>query len=88
MGILSPACPPVPMERSFRPGQRVTAHVSVDASFTEGKKSHQKKKSLFSFFSFLGLHLRHMEVPRLGIKSELQLPAYTTAHGNARSPTH
>ena len=30
-------------------------------------------------FVFLGLHLRHMEVPRLGVKSELHLPAYTTA---------
>ena len=28
---------------------------------------------------FLGLQPRHMEVPRLGIQSELQLPAYTTA---------
>ena len=38
---------------------------------------------LFSFYSFflvfLGLHLQHMEVLRLGVKSELQLPAYTTA---------
>ena len=31
------------------------------------------------FFFFLGLNMRHMEVPRLGIQSELQLPAYTTA---------
>ena len=30
-------------------------------------------------FFFLGLHLRHMELPRLGVKSELQLLAYTTA---------
>ena len=30
-------------------------------------------------FFFLWLHLRHMEEPRLGVKSELQLPAYTTA---------
>ena len=30
------------------------------------------------FFSFLGPHPRHMEVPRLGVKSE-QLPAYTEA---------
>ena len=29
-------------------------------------------------FCFLGLHLRHMEVPRLGAESELQLPPYTT----------
>ena len=34
---------------------------------------------LLSFFFFLGLHLQHMEVPRLGDKLELQLPAYTTA---------
>ena len=34
----------------------------------------------FFFFSlFLWLHLWHMEVPRLGVESELQLPAYTTA---------
>ena len=30
-------------------------------------------------FVFLGLHPQHMDVPRLGVKSELQLPAYTTA---------
>jgi len=33
----------------------------------------------FYFFCFLGSHLWHMEVPRLGVKSELQLPAYTMA---------
>ena len=31
------------------------------------------------FFAFLGPHLWHMEVPRLGVESELQLPAYTAA---------
>ena len=30
-------------------------------------------------FAFLGLNPQHMEVPRIGVKSELQLPAYTTA---------
>ena len=29
--------------------------------------------------SFLGLYLRHMEVPRLGVELELQLLAYITA---------
>ena len=29
------------------------------------------------FVLFLGLHLQPMEVPRLGVESELQLPAYT-----------
>ena len=34
----------------------------------------------FSYFSvFLGPHPRHVEIPRLGVESELQLPAYTTA---------
>ena len=48
-----------------------------------------------SFF-FLGPHPQHVEVPRLGIELELQLPAYTTvtsatyitAHGSDRSSTH
>ena len=34
----------------------------------------------FFFFSrFLGPHSQHMEIPTLGVKLELQLPAYTTA---------
>ena len=36
--------------------------------------------SIYLFiFVFLGSHLRHMEVLRLGVESELQLLAYTTA---------
>ena len=56
--------------------------------------------SLFFFFFKGPHHLRHMEVPRLGFKSELPIPqplqlrirtasvTYTTAHGNAQSLTH
>ena len=33
----------------------------------------------FCLFVFLGLHPQHMEVPRLEVKSELQLLAYATA---------
>ena len=33
----------------------------------------------FFFYWFLGPHLQHMEVPRLGVKSELQLQACATA---------
>ena len=33
----------------------------------------------FSLSVLLGLHLRRVEVPRLGVESELQLPACTTA---------
>ena len=54
-------------------------------------------------FVFLGLHLQHMEFPTLGVESELQLLAYstatampdpslicdlTTAHSSAGSSTH
>ena len=41
----------------------------------------------FSFFAFLGLHLQCMEVPRLEVESELQLPAYPTATAT-RDPSH
>ena len=37
------------------------------------------RKLTFFFFVLLGLYLSHMEVPRLGVESELQLQAYTAA---------
>ena len=39
----------------------------------------QMHNAFLSLFFFTELHPQHMEVPRLGIKSKLQLPAYTTA---------
>ena len=39
----------------------------------------------FFFFVFLGPHPCHKEVPRLGVKSELQPLSYTTTHGNSGS---
>ena len=41
---------------------------------------NQHKPHFFFLVSFRvsGPHPWHMEVPRLGVKSELQLPAYTT----------
>ena len=33
----------------------------------------------FFFFPLIQPHPRHMDIPRLGVKWELQLPAYTTA---------
>ena len=38
-------------------------------------------------FLFLGLHLQHMEVPRLGIDLELELQAYIRATA-MRDPIH
>ena len=59
----------------------------------EGASSPKAKDAIFLpsyllpvvlFFAFLllffwGLHLQHIEVPRLGAEPELQLPAYATA---------
>ena len=42
----------------------------------------------FFFLGFLGLHPRHMEVPRLGVKPELQLLAYTTVTAMLDPLTH
>ena len=44
-----------------------------------GEGEHDATLLTPSVFCFLGLHLWHMEFPRLGIESELQLPAYATA---------
>ena len=41
--------------------------------------SYIKGFVLFCFLAFLGPYPWHMEVPRLGVQSELQLLAYTTA---------
>ena len=38
-------------------------------------------------FTFLGPHSQHMEVPKLGVTLELQLPAYATATAT-RDPSH
>ena len=38
-------------------------------------------------FCLLGLHPRHMEVPRLGVQLELLLMAYTTATA-MKDPSH
>ena len=44
--------------------------------------SNNSTKGMTSFsnqlFFFKGPHPQHMEIPRLGVESELQLPAYTT----------
>ena len=41
----------------------------------------------FFFFCFFGLYPRHGEVPKLGVESELELPAYTTDIAT-KDPSH
>ena len=38
------------------------------------------RKPVKPLFSLLGLHLRPMEVPRLGVELELQLPPWGPSH--------
>ena len=42
----------------------------------------------YLFIYILGPHLQHMEVPMLGVQSDLQLPAYTRACSNPGSLTY
>ena len=66
-------------------GKRTGLEIRVLPGFLPDDPTHQPsglwwvpvtyKKILFFF---LWSHLQHMDVPRLGVKSELQLPAYTT----------
>jgi len=56
---------------------------------SQGWYMEKSGESFFFFFPcLLGMHLLHMEVPRLGVESELQLLTYTTAHSNAGILTH
>ena len=59
-----------------------------EKQYSHGSKKKERRKDerlffffffFFFFFWFLGPYLQHTEVPRLGVQSELQLPAYTTA---------
>ena len=45
----------------------------------QGKRQGFFVLGFLLLFAFLGPHPRHMELPRLGVKSELQTLAYTTA---------
>lgn len=42
-------------------------------------KNHLSFSLSLFFFPFLGLHPQHMEVPTLGVKLELELPAFASA---------
>ena len=53
--------------------------VQLYVRFLCGFLSLSLSLSLFFFFVFLGPLPQHLEVPRLGVESELQLQVYTTA---------
>ena len=55
--------------------KNVYIHILYNIHFATQQKLIQH---CIFFFFFSEPHLGHMEVTRLGVKSELQLPAYTT----------
>ena len=57
--------------------------VRVVPSPTVGRLADSSDLAFYLFFVFVGPHPWHMEVPRLGVESELQMPAYTTATATA-----
>ena len=70
--------------------KRKKSYCFIDTQFLLGvRKAFQvvggdgcEHGEFFFFFGlFLQLHMRHMEVPRLGVKSRLWLPAYGIATG-------
>ena len=100
-------------ERYKAKSEKATIHGTIqrtlDSSFQNPLpgESHRMRSilpvAIYLFICFLGLHPQHTEVPGLGVKSELYLPAYATAtamqdpshvcdlhhsSGNARSLTH
>ena len=60
-------------------------YFECSSNFISAEDSHSEllffaiKNFLSFFFFFFFCFLGHMEVPRLGVQSELQLLAYTTA---------
>ena len=61
--------------------------VAVRISLLKLQKNNPRSQGLFSFFFFLQLYPRHMEVPNPGVELELQLLAYATAMATL-DPSH
>ena len=63
---------------SRKDGPELLFSLQSAACLLGGQGSFFKKKNFF-FYIFIEPHPWHIEVPRLGVESELKLPAYTTA---------
>ena len=69
---------------SFGVGPGSDAQLCGSLAVTLGKF----RSSSFLFFGLFWPPLWHMKVPRLGVKWELQLPAYVHSHGSAGPEPH
>ena len=73
---LGPGCTSALSEAPWTTGMRSLSPQATSHNNAGGNESQNVCFVLFCFV-FLGLHLQPMEVPRLKVKSELQLLAYT-----------
>ena len=73
------------LPRSGSPGSMHICNFNFNQSIQMAFQKSYHKSSFPELFVYLfiyvilGPHLQHVEVPRLGVASELQVPAYTTA---------
>ena len=56
-----------------------TLNGNLGRSHSSPRPSKLQAWSYLVFFFFLGLHLKHMELPKQGVEMDLQLPAIVTA---------
>ena len=66
------------MMSNFHDEPKVEKNVHLVSKLSYRINITSSLKIFFFIFVFLGPYLRHMEVSRLGVELELQLPAYTT----------
>ena len=68
-----------PTDVDWTPTVRHTPSFRSSNLALKDSKLNQLFQYILPFFFSPRLHPRHVEVPRLGVSSELQLPAYTMA---------
>ena len=85
LGETTAVCHPLPLD--VHPLLKLTFIGQVSLCYKRGTISCYLKGKSLGDFCFLGPHLQHMEVLRLGVQLELQLPAYTT-DSNAGAEPH
>ena len=71
--------PDLPLPRAFAPAPLSPEWTFPITCMAHSAPSSSLSRCHFFFFFFLGPHPWHVEVPRLGVKSEVQLPSYATA---------
>ena len=86
-GIITTCTPLNSRSCSYTCRDRLWSRKAVLVSWFLSEFPSRQTPERGEFFFFFLLHPRHMEVPRLGVNLELQLPAYATAT-TMQDPSH